>query len=76
MNTEIQNFIPVSFIETDKYIKDAYGNFIIEKRTEEAQIKMQDNKGKSFIHRLYNLLLETDLCDRTFTQYNVNEFGA
>ena len=29
--TEIWNFIPVSFLETDKYIKVAYGNFVTAK---------------------------------------------
>ena len=56
-------------METDTYIEVKDWYFITAKQTEEVQIKMNDNNGKPFIAKLYNVLLEPDLWDRIF--YNI-----
>ena len=67
MTPDISDFIPVSLVETDKYIEAADGNFITEKKTGEFQIKMRGDNLKPFIATLYNVLLAPDLCDRLFS---------
>ena len=48
---------------TDKYIKVAYGNFVIRKQTGQVQMKILDYNGNSFIATLYNILFAPDLYD-------------
>ena len=67
MTPDISYFILVSFVETDKYIKAADGNFITEKQTGSFQIKMCVNIGKPFIATLYNVLFTPDLCNQLFS---------
>ena len=59
----ISYFIPVSVVETDKYIKVADVNFVTSKQTGKFQIKICDNNGKPFIDTLYNVILAPDFCD-------------
>ena len=56
MTPEISDFIPISLVETDKYIEFADGHFITAGKTGVVQIKMRDNNGKHFIATLYNVL--------------------
>ena len=67
MKPEISYFILGSLVETYKYIVVEDGHFFTEKQTGESQIKMHDNNGKSFIAKLYDVLLEKDLCDLLFS---------
>ena len=64
--TDISDFIPGSFVETDKYIKVADDNLDIAKQTGQLKIEMCDSNGKPFIAMLYNVLLALDLCNRIF----------
>ena len=59
--------MPVSFVETNKYIQVVNDNFVTAKKTGEVQIKIWDNNGKPFIPKLYNALFATDLCNQFFS---------
>ena len=61
MKPEILYFIPGSFVETDKYIEVADGNFIKVKQTGKFQTEMCDDNENSFIDKSYNFLLAPDL---------------
>ena len=63
MTPEISYFILGSLLETDKYIEDVDGHFVIAQETVEVQINICDNNVKSFIYTLYNVLLAPNLCD-------------
>ena len=57
MKPDIQEFILVLLVETDKYIKVADKSFVTVKQTGEVQIKTCGKNGKPFIAVLYILLL-------------------
>ena len=63
---DIFYFILGSFLERDKYIEFADGNFVTEKQTGEVQIKISEDNGKPFIATLCNVLFTPDLCDLLF----------
>ena len=75
MTLDISDFIPVSLVETYKYIEVTYGNFITAKQTGEVQIKFHDINGIPFIAISYNKLPETDLCDGLFYIIKLMNFG-
>ena len=66
MTPDISDFIPVSLVETYKYINVADGYSFAAKQIGSVQIKMHDINGKPFISTLYNVLLAPDLCNRLF----------
>ena len=45
----IQDFIPGSLVETDKYIEVEDGHFVAANQTGEVETKMCDNNGKLFV---------------------------
>ena len=51
-------------VYTDKYVEVTGGSFIKSRHTVEAQMKMRDYNGKTFIATLYNVLFATDFCYR------------
>ena len=61
MTSDLSDFIPVSLVETDKYIEVADGHFLTAKQTGEVQIKMLGDNVKPFIATLYNALFSPDL---------------
>ena len=67
MTPEVQDFIPGSLEDTDKYIEVADGHHVTAKQNGQVQIQMCDDNGKTFIATLYNVLLAPDLCDRLFS---------
>ena len=67
MKPAIPGFVLGSLVETDKYIKVAYGHFFIAEPSWEVQIKMRDDDVKPFIDTLYNILFSPDLYTRTFS---------
>ena len=67
MTPEVSDFIPGSLEDTYKYIEVADGHHVTAKQKGQVQIKMCDDNGKTFIARLYNVLLAPDLCDRLFS---------
>ena len=67
MTPKVSYFIPGSLEDTDKYIEVADGHHVIAKRKGQVQIQMCDNNGKTFIAKLYNVLLAPDLCNRLFS---------
>ena len=66
MTPEISDFIPVSLVETDKYIEVVYRNLVTAKKTGEVKTKMCDHNGRPFVDILYNVLFSPDLCDWLF----------
>ena len=66
MTPEVSDFIPGLLEETDKHIEVMYGHHVMTKKKVQVRIKMCDDNGYPFIATLHNLLLETDLCDRSF----------
>ena len=66
MIPEISYFVPVSLVETDKYIEVANGDFS-QLKTGEFQIKNCDDNGKPLISTLYVLLSSPDFCDKLFS---------
>ena len=64
---EILDFILGSFLETDKYIEVADGNFVTVKQTGKVQTEIRDDNGKPFIATLYNVLFSPDSCDQLFS---------
>ena len=67
MTPEVSDIIPGTLEDTDKYIEVAGGHHVTAKQKGQEQIQMCDDKGKSFIATLYNVLLAPDLCDRLFS---------
>ena len=67
MSPKVSDFITVSLEDTDKYIEVADGHHVTAKQKGQVQIQMCDNNGKTFIAKLYNVLLAPDLCDRLFS---------
>ena len=65
--TDISDFIPGSFVETDKYIKVADDNLDIAKQTGQFKIEMCDSNGKPFIAMLYKVLFASELSDQLFS---------
>ena len=65
MTPQVSDFIPFSLEDTDKHIEVANGHHVIAKKVQ-AQIKMCDNDGDTFITTLHNILLAPDLCDGLF----------
>ena len=66
MTPEVSDFIPGTLEDTDKYIEVADGNNVTAKQKGQLQIQMCDDNGKTFIAKLYNVLLAPDLCDKLF----------
>ena len=73
--TRYFGFIPVSLVETDKYIKVADGHFFIAKQTGEVWIEIRDETIKPFIATLYKVLLGIDLCYRLFYVITLMNLG-
>ena len=67
MTPEVTDFIPGSLEDTDKFIEVADGNHVTAKQKCSVRIQMCDDKGKTFVVTLYNVLLAPDLCDRLFS---------
>ena len=67
MTPEVTDFIPGSLEDTDKFIEVAEGHHVIAKQKGSLCIQMFDDKGKTFVATLYNVLLAPDLCDRLFS---------
>ena len=67
MTPEILDFIPVSLVETYKYVEVADGHLATEKKTGQVQIKICDYNGEPFIATLYNVLFAPDLCNKLFS---------
>ena len=67
MAPQVSYFIPVSLEYRDKYIEVAYGHHVTAKQKGQAQIKMCNNNGDTFIATLHNVILAPDLCDRLFS---------
>ena len=57
MTPEVSDFIPGSLEDTDKYIEVADGHHITAKQKGQVQIQICDDKGKTLIATLYNVLL-------------------
>ena len=56
MTPDISYFVPVSLVETEKYIEVAYGNYVTEKQIGQVKIRILDDSSKVFIAMLYNIL--------------------
>ena len=63
MTPQVQDFIPGSLEDTDKYIEVADVHHV----TLQIQIKMCNDNGDYFIATLHNVLLAPDLCNRLFS---------
>ena len=66
MTPEFSIFIPLLLEDTDKYIEVTDGNHVTEQQKRQAQIKMCDGNGDTFIATLHNVLLALDICNRLF----------
>ena len=67
MTPEVSDFIPGSLEDTDKYIEVADRHHVTAKQKGLVRIQMCNNKRKTFISTLYNVLLAPDLCDGLFS---------
>ena len=56
MTPEVSDFIPGSLEDTDKYIEVSDGHHVTAKQKGQVRVKMCDNKGKTFITTLHNIL--------------------
>ena len=72
---QVQNVIPGSLEDTDKYIEVADGNYVTEKQRGKVQIKMCDDNGNPFITMLHNILFAPDLCDMLFSIITLMNLG-
>ena len=75
MTPEFLNFIPGSLEDTDEYIEVADGHHITAKQRGQAQIRMCDDNGKTFITTIYNVLSAPDLCYRLFSIFTLMNAG-
>ena len=57
---------PLELEDKDKHVEVADDHHVTAKKKEQAQIKMCDDKGDSFIVKLYNVLLAPYICDGLF----------
>ena len=76
MTPQVLDFIPGSLEDTDKYIEVVDWHNIMAKQKVHVQIQMCDDNGDTFIVSLHNVLLASDICDRLFSKYYINEFGT
>ena len=67
MTSEVTDFIPGSLEDTYKFIEVADGHHVTAGKKGSVRIQMFDDNGKTFIAKLYNVLLSPDLCDRLFS---------
>ena len=67
MMPEVSDFIPGSLEDTDKYIEVADGHHVTANQKGQVHIQICDDNGKTFIAKLYNVLLAPDLWDRLFS---------
>ena len=75
MTPEVSGFIPGSLEYTDKHIEVADRHHVMVKQKLQAQIKICDNNGNTFIETLHNLLWAPDLCDRLFSIITLINLG-
>ena len=64
MTPEVSDFIPGSWVDTDKHIEVADIHHVTAKQKGEVRIKMCDDNIVHFIETLHNVLLAPALCDR------------
>ena len=67
MTPEVTEFIPGSLEDTDKFIEVTDGHHVTAKQKGSVRIQMCNDNGKIFVATSYNVLLETELCDRLFS---------
>ena len=75
MMPEVSVFIPGSLEEMYKYTEVADRHHVPVKQKGQAQIKMCDNNGYTFIATLHNVFLAPDLCDRLFSIITLMNLG-
>ena len=66
MTPQVSDFIPGSLEYTGKYIEVIDVHHVTSKQKLQAQIKMCDDNGDTFIAKLHNVILAPDLCDKLF----------
>ena len=66
MTPEVSDFIPGTLEDTDKYIEYADGHHVTANQKGQVLIQMCNNNVKTFIVKLYYVLLAPDLCNRLF----------
>ena len=67
MKPEVTDFIPGSLEDMYKFIEVADRHHITAKQKGSVLIQMFDDNGKTFVTKLYNVLLAPDLCDGLFS---------
>ena len=67
MTPSVSDNITGSLDDKDKYIEVADGHHVTAKQKGQIRIQMCNDNGKSFIVKLYNVLLAQDLCDKLFS---------
>ena len=75
MMPEVSVFIPGSLEEMYKYTEVADRHHVPVKQKGQAQIKMCDNDGYTFIATLHNVFLAPDLCDRLLSIVTLINLG-
>ena len=66
MTPQVSDFIPGSLEDTSEHIEVADGHHVMEKKKIQVEINMCNDNGNLFIATFHNILLATDLCDRSF----------
>ena len=67
MTPEVSDFIPGSVEDTDEHIEVADRHCVKAKQKCQAQIKMCDENGDTFVVMLHNVLLAPYLCNSLFS---------
>ena len=62
MTSGISDFVPISLVETNKYIEFIDEHFVTVKQTGEVQINICDDNIKPFTAELYKVILAPELC--------------
>ena len=74
-DVEVNDFIPGTLEDTDKYIEVADGHHVTAKQKGSVRIQMFDDNGETFVATLYNVLLAPQLCDRLFSIITSMNYG-
>ena len=67
MMPDISDFIPGLLDNTDEHIEVTDGHQVMAKKKGQVRIKMCDDIRDTFIAKLHNVLLATDLCNMLFS---------